>query len=39
MFFEMDHPTIGKIKTIGFSTKLSRTPGKLDLPSPLLEVA
>ena len=36
MLLEMDHPTIGKIKTLGFPTKLSRTPATLRLPPPLL---
>ena len=36
MLKEMDHPTIGKIKMVGFPTKLSRTPGTLRLPPPLL---
>jgi crotonobetainyl-CoA:carnitine CoA-transferase CaiB-like acyl-CoA transferase len=36
MLLEMDHPTVGKIKTLGFPTKLSRTPGKLRLPPPLM---
>jgi crotonobetainyl-CoA:carnitine CoA-transferase CaiB-like acyl-CoA transferase len=36
MLKEIDHPTIGKIKMVGFPTKLSRTPGTLRLPPPLL---
>jgi crotonobetainyl-CoA:carnitine CoA-transferase CaiB-like acyl-CoA transferase len=36
MLKEMDHPTIGKIKMVGFPTKLSRTPGTLRMPPPLL---
>lgn len=36
MLLEQDHPTIGKIKTIGFPTKLSRTPAKLRLSPPLM---
>ena len=36
MLLEMDHPTIGKIKTIGFPAKLSRTPAAVRLPPPLL---
>ncbi len=36
MLLEMDHPTVGKIKTLGFPAKLSRTPGQLRLPPPLL---
>jgi crotonobetainyl-CoA:carnitine CoA-transferase CaiB-like acyl-CoA transferase len=35
MLFEMDHPTVGRIKTLGFPAKLSRTPGQLKLPPPL----
>ena len=35
MLLEMDHPTVGKIKTLGFPAKLSRTPGQLRLPPPL----
>lgn len=35
MLLEMDHPTAGKIKTLGFPAKLSRTPGQLRLPPPL----
>jgi len=36
MLLEMDHPTIGRIKTIGFPTKLSRTPGQAKLHPPLM---
>jgi crotonobetainyl-CoA:carnitine CoA-transferase CaiB-like acyl-CoA transferase len=36
MLLEMDHPTLGKIKTLGFPSKLSRTPGQLRCPPPLL---
>lgn len=36
MLLEQDHPTIGKIKTIGFPTKLRRTPAKLRLSPPLM---
>ena len=36
MLLEQDHPTIGKIKTIGFPTKLSRTPANLRLSPPLM---
>ena len=36
MVLEQDHPTIGKIKTIGFPTKLSDTPASLRLPPPLI---
>jgi len=31
---DFDHPTIGKIKTIGFPVKFSKTPGALRLPAP-----
>jgi crotonobetainyl-CoA:carnitine CoA-transferase CaiB-like acyl-CoA transferase len=36
MLLEQNHPTIGKIKTIGFPTKLSRTPATLRLSPPLM---
>lgn len=36
MLLEMDHPSIGRIKTLGFPTKLSRTPAQLRQPPPLL---
>jgi len=36
MILEQDHPTIGKIRTIGFPTKLSRTPANLRLSPPLM---
>jgi crotonobetainyl-CoA:carnitine CoA-transferase CaiB-like acyl-CoA transferase len=36
MVLDQDHPTIGKIKQIGFPTKLSRTPASLRLPPPLM---
>ena len=36
MLLEMDHPSIGKIKMLGFPAKLSRTPAALQLPPPLL---
>jgi len=36
MLLEMDHPTIGKIKNLGFPAKLSRTPATVRLPPPLL---
>lgn len=36
MLVEMDHPTIGKIKNIGFPVKLSRTPATVRRPPPLL---
>ncbi len=35
MVLEMDHPSVGKIKTLGFPAKLSRTPAELKLPPPL----
>ncbi len=35
MLLEMDHPTVGKMKTLGFPVKLSRTPGQLKLSPPL----
>jgi crotonobetainyl-CoA:carnitine CoA-transferase CaiB-like acyl-CoA transferase len=36
MVLEMDHPLVGTIKTLGFPIKMSRTPGELTLPPPLL---
>ena len=36
MLIEMDHPTIGKIKNIGFPAKLSRTPAAVRRSPPLL---
>jgi crotonobetainyl-CoA:carnitine CoA-transferase CaiB-like acyl-CoA transferase len=36
MLLEMDHPKVGKMKTLGFASKLSRTPGQLKLPPPLM---
>ncbi len=36
MVLEQDHPTIGKIKTVGFPTKLSESPATLRLPPPLM---
>lgn len=36
MLLEMDHPTAGRIKTLGFPAKLSRTPAQLKLPPPLV---
>ena len=36
MILEQTHPTIGKIKQLGFPTKLSRTPATLRLPPPLM---
>jgi len=35
MLLEMVHPSVGKMKTLGFPVKLSRTPGRLELPPPL----
>lgn len=35
MVLEVDHPTIGKMKTIGFPGKLSRTPATIRMPAPL----
>lgn len=35
MVQEMEHPTIGKMKTIGFPGKLSRTPPTIRRPAPL----
>lgn len=36
MLLEMNHPSIGIIKMLGFPTKLSRTPATLRLPPPLM---
>jgi formyl-CoA transferase/CoA:oxalate CoA-transferase len=36
MLLEMAHPLAGAIKTLGFPIKMSRTPGALKLPPPLL---
>jgi len=36
MFVELDHPVAGKIKNIGIPVKLSRTPGRIRRPAPLL---
>jgi len=36
MLLEMDHPTVGKMKTLGFPSKLSRTPAQLRFPPPLM---
>lgn len=35
MIQEMDHPVIGKMKTIGFPSKFSRTPSQIRCPAPL----
>jgi formyl-CoA transferase len=31
----MEHPVIGKMKTIGFPSKFSRTPSQIRSPAPL----
>lgn len=36
MVQEMDHPVIGRMKTIGFPSKFSRTPSQIRRPAPLL---
>ncbi len=36
MLLEMDHPTVGRMKTLGFPSKLSRTPAQLRFPPPLM---
>jgi crotonobetainyl-CoA:carnitine CoA-transferase CaiB-like acyl-CoA transferase len=36
MLMEIDHPTAGKIKSLGFPVKLSRTPAELRNSPPLL---
>ena len=35
MIQELDHPTIGRMKTIGIPTHFSRTPGRMTRPAPL----
>ncbi len=35
MVQEMDHPVIGKMKTIGFPSKFSHTPSQIRSPAPL----
>ena len=35
MVQELDHPVIGKMKTIGFASKLSATPPRIRRPAPL----
>jgi formyl-CoA transferase len=35
MVQEMDHPKIGRMKTIGFPSKFSRTPSQIRKPAPL----
>ena len=34
MVLEVDHPTEGRIKQVGFPMKFSETPGRIRLPSP-----
>jgi len=34
MILEVDHPTEGRIKQVGFPIKFSETPGRVRLPSP-----
>jgi crotonobetainyl-CoA:carnitine CoA-transferase CaiB-like acyl-CoA transferase len=34
MIFEVDHPTEGHLKQVGFPIKFSETPGRVRLPSP-----
>nr|WP_300309770.1 CoA transferase [Halomonas sp.] len=36
MVQEMDHPVMGRMKTIGFPTKFSATPLEIRMPAPLL---
>ena len=33
---EIDHPTVGKIRTLGVPIKLSDSPGEIRLPPPTL---
>lgn len=36
MIIDIDHPTAGKIKTLGIPVKLSKTPGRVQSPPPRL---
>ena len=36
MVVELEHPVAGKVKNIGIPVKLSRTPGEVRHPAPLL---
>jgi len=36
MLLEMEHPVEGKIKTVGFPFKFSKTPGEIKTPTPTL---
>jgi CoA:oxalate CoA-transferase len=36
MVVETEHPSAGKFRTLGVASKLSRTPGALRRPAPLL---
>lgn len=36
MVIEIDHPTIGKLKQLGIPMKLSKTPGRIRMPPPLI---
>jgi crotonobetainyl-CoA:carnitine CoA-transferase CaiB-like acyl-CoA transferase len=36
MLLEIEHPTVGKFKTVGFPVKYSRTPSSIRHPPPLL---
>ena len=36
MVVELDHPTVGKMNTIGTPVKLASTPGAIARPAPLL---
>jgi crotonobetainyl-CoA:carnitine CoA-transferase CaiB-like acyl-CoA transferase len=35
-FLEVEHPVIGKAKISGFPFKLTKTPGSIERPSPLV---
>lgn len=35
MIQEMEHPTMGRMKTVGFPSKFSRTPSQMRSPAPL----
>jgi crotonobetainyl-CoA:carnitine CoA-transferase CaiB-like acyl-CoA transferase len=36
MVVEVDHPIVGRMKTLGVPIKLSATPGAVTRPAPLL---
>lgn len=36
MIQELEHPKAGKLKTLGIPAKMSKTPGQIRMPAPLL---